>query len=117
VSQRVREGLRATDFVARFGGDEFIILLEQTTESAAEAIAASLIMQLSKPFVLSSGHEVCVGASMGMSFFPQDGDDPETLLQQADAALYQAKSAGKSTYRCYSSDLTQGASVRLTLET
>ena len=117
ASQRIREGLRATDFVARFGGDEFIILLEQTTESAAEAIAASLIMRLSKPFVLSSGHEVCVGASMGMSFFPQDGDQPETLLQQADAALYQAKSAGKSTYRCYSSDFTQGASVRLEVET
>ncbi|HEX2842265.1 putative bifunctional diguanylate cyclase/phosphodiesterase [Hyphomicrobium sp.] len=116
AAQRIKEALRANDFMARFGGDEFIVLLEQATRNAAEKVAASLIKRLSKPFVLSSGHEVCIGASVGMSFFPGDSNNPETLLQQADTALYQAKTAGKSTHRSYSPDLTAGASVRLTLE-
>jgi diguanylate cyclase (GGDEF)-like protein/PAS domain S-box-containing protein len=116
VTNRLRKGLRADDFLARFGGDEFIVLLEKTTGEGAGVVAAHLINRLSEPFVLSSGDEIYIGASIGISLFPQDSTNPEELLQHADAALYQAKSAGKSTYRLYSSDLTQRANIRLALD-
>ncbi len=116
VTNRLRKGLRADDFLARFGGDEFIILLEKTTSEGAGVVASHLINRLSEPFILSSGDEIYIGASIGISVFPQDSISPEELLQHADAALYQAKSAGKSTYRLYSSDLTQRANTRLLLD-
>jgi diguanylate cyclase (GGDEF)-like protein len=117
VTRRLKAGLGASDFLGRFGGDEFIVLLEQTSRKAAESVASHLISCLSTPFVLQSAYEVYIGASAGMTFFPEDSASPETLLQHADAALYQAKSAGKSTFRSYSPDLTVGAKARLTLET
>lgn len=115
VTQRLRSALRMNDFLARFGGDEFIVLLEHTTEEATRILAARLIASLGEPFVLSSGEEIYIGASAGISFFPHDSGTPEQLLQHADTALYQAKSAGKSTYRLYSSDLTAVANSRLAL--
>jgi diguanylate cyclase (GGDEF)-like protein/PAS domain S-box-containing protein len=116
VTNRLRKALRADDFLARFGGDEFIILLEKTTGDGAGVVAAHLINRLSEPFVLSSGEEICIGASIGISMFPQDSISPEELLQHADAALHRAKSAGKSTFKLYSSDLTQRANARLALD-
>jgi diguanylate cyclase (GGDEF)-like protein/PAS domain S-box-containing protein len=116
VTHRLRKGLRASDFLARFGGDEFIVLLEQTTREGAGVVAAHLINRLSEPFILSTGDEIYIGASIGISLFPQDSTNPEQLLQHADAALFQAKSAGRSTYRLYSSDLTARANIRLALD-
>ncbi|MCC7254021.1 EAL domain-containing protein [Hyphomicrobium sp.] len=116
VAKRLRNGLRAGDFLARFGGDEFIVLLEQTSGERAASVAAHLINRLGEPFVLSTGDEIFSGASVGISLFPRDGTSSEEVLQHADAALYQAKSAGRSTYRHYSSDLTRHANIRLALD-
>lgn len=116
ATQRLRGHIRTDDFLARFGGDEFIVLLEHTPQDGASKVAANLIKQLSEPFFLSSGEEIYIGASIGISLFPQDGTSPEQVLQHADAALYQAKAAGKSTCKFYSSDLTTRANTRLSLE-
>jgi diguanylate cyclase (GGDEF)-like protein/PAS domain S-box-containing protein len=116
VTERLKNGLRSTDFIARFGGDEFILLLDKTTRRAANASAARVIDLLSQPFPLSSGQDVCVGASVGISIFPEDGTSPEDLLQNADSALYQAKHAGRATSRSYAPFMRQGANRRLTLE-
>ena len=72
VTSRLRKGLRADDFLARFGGDEFIVLLERTSAEGAGIVAAHLINSMSAPFVLSSNDEIYIGASIGISFFPQD---------------------------------------------
>mgnify|MGYP002620637483 FL=1 len=116
VTQRLRASLRTADFLARFGGDEFIVILEQTSPDGARTVAQHVIDRLTEPFLLPAGGEIYIGASIGISFFPEDSSRAEELLQHADAALYQAKSAGKSTYRVYSSDLTTVANTRLTME-
>jgi len=117
VTHRLRSGLRAGDFLARFGGDEFIVLLDDASHHAAGRVAAHIIERLSEPFVLSGEDEICIGASVGISMFPSDCSDAALLLQHADTALYHAKAAGKSTYRFYSTDLTTVASERLSIDT
>ncbi|AHB48978.1 diguanylate cyclase [Hyphomicrobium nitrativorans NL23] len=116
ATRRLRESLRSNDLLARFGGDEFIVLLEQTSPEGAGIVAQHVIDRLTEPFLLPAGEEIYIGASIGISFFPNDSSRADELLQHADAALYQAKSAGRSTYRVYSSDLTAVANTRLTME-
>jgi diguanylate cyclase (GGDEF)-like protein/PAS domain S-box-containing protein len=109
--------LRKVDLLARLGGDEFILLLEDIThmEDAAR-VAEQIIAILSKPFYLSQGDEVCITASIGISLYPQHGDNPETLISYADAALNKAKAEGRSCFAYYSEDLTLAARERIALE-
>lgn len=116
VTQRFEDSLRAYDLLARFGGDEFVVILERTGAEGAGTAAAHLMQSLNEPFVLSSGEEICISASIGVSLFPQHSTSPEQLVQYAGAALYHAKEAGRSTHRLYSADLTQRASTRLALD-
>ncbi len=92
VAARITRRLRESDMAARLGGDEFVILLEncQTREDAGK-VATAMIVDLTVPFTLSDGNVVQIGASIGISFYPQHGITPEKLLDNADAALYQAK--------------------------
>lgn len=92
ASDRMRATLRSADIVARFGGDEFVILLEDTSSEQAMRVAEDLIRVLSAPYpaVLSP-----VGASVGIAMYPRDALDLDTLLELADAALYAAKAAGR----------------------
>jgi diguanylate cyclase (GGDEF)-like protein/PAS domain S-box-containing protein len=101
VAKRLQGRLRATDTVARLGGDEFVIVLEQVEPLSAAVVAQNLIEALTRPFSLGD-KEVHIGATVGISLFPKDGVDAPTLIQRADAALYQAKSAGRGTYHFYS---------------
>jgi diguanylate cyclase (GGDEF)-like protein len=101
VSKRLKGTIRASDMVARVGGDEFIIVLNviQTDEDAALA-ANKIIMALSEPFDIN-GQRCHVGGSIGISLFPDNSKDPETLIKQADNAMYLAKQSGKNTYKFY----------------
>ncbi|HXZ17990.1 MAG TPA: diguanylate cyclase, partial [Roseiarcus sp.] len=118
TAQRLRNQLRSRDMLARLGGDEFVIVLEDLARPEdAGRVAAALIAVLSgKPFQTAGRAEVFIGASIGVSLFPNDGAVPQDLIQFADTALYFAKNQGRGAYRYYSSDLTQAATIRLDLE-
>ena len=118
VARRLREHVPGGEMLARLGGDEFVVLMDAVSEPEAPAsMAETLIAQFEEPFVFSGGRQVYVGASIGISVFPDDGDDPNVLIQHADAALYQAKESGRGTYRFYSEALTLAADARLEMET
>lgn len=110
--------LRKVDLLARLGGDEFIMLLEDITHSEdAARVSEEIIAILSKPFYLSQGDEVRISASIGISLYPQHGDNPETLISYADAALYKAKAEGRGSFAYYSEELTLAARSHIALET
>lgn len=118
ASQRMRACLCETDTLARLGGDEFVVVLEDLPDPEnAASVAQKLIDRLDAPFVLSGEQEVYIGASLGISIFPDDADDADRLIQYADAALYQAKGSGRGIYHFYTESLTTSANERLALET
>ncbi|MBU0911661.1 MAG: EAL domain-containing protein [Gammaproteobacteria bacterium] len=117
VAASLKQRLRDIDTVARFGGDEFIILLEQLHQSEdAARFATELIKDMSQPWILSNNAEVRIGASIGISLYPDHGAEGETLLSNADAALYRAKEQGRGRFAYYSDDLTLYARQRIDLE-
>ncbi|MDS4031757.1 MAG: bacteriohemerythrin [Candidatus Contendobacter sp.] len=113
AGQRLRNCVRESDTVARTGGDEFIILLPRLKESNdAARVADKVIEVLAEPFLLA-GSECRVGASIGLCIAPDDGDDMETLLGHADAAMYQSKERGKNAWTRYESTLLNGKPVKM----
>ncbi len=117
VSARISNRLRDVDMVARLGGDEFVVLLEDIAhpEDAAR-VAEHIIADLSKSFCLAQGEEVQIGASIGISLYPQHGENIDILMDHADSALYQAKDAGRGCFAYFSEDLTLVARERIALE-
>lgn len=116
VAQRLQSRIRKGDTLARLGGDEFTVLLTSLRERRdAEVVAGTLLEVLSEQFVFG-GHEIVIGASIGISLFPQDGTDPTALLQQADSAMYAAKGNGKNQVRCFTAELGFSLRERLSLE-
>lgn len=109
---RLLNAVRQEDTVARFGGDEFVIALWDIRDAAAAAIAVSkLIVAMQQPFAIL-GHQVSVSASAGVSIYPDHGEDVDTLMKSADLVLYDAKRAGKNSYRVSArTDLPVGASI------
>ncbi len=117
VAARITNRLRDVDTVARLGGDEFIVLLEDIThpEDAAR-VAENIISDLSEPFYVAQGEEVQIGVSIGIGLYPQHGENIDILMDNADAALYQAKDAGRGCFAYFSKDLTLAARERIALE-
>lgn len=100
TARRLRETVRAEDFVARIGGDEFTILLEDMTSvEDAERMAGKVLAALGEAVDLQ-GQRVGASASVGIAFFPQHGHDADTLMHSADQAMYRAKQAGRRTFVC-----------------
>lgn len=118
VAMRISARLRDVDMVARLGGDEFVVLLEDIAhpEDAAR-VAIEIIAVLSVPFQLGQNNDVQIGASIGISLYPQHGASYEMLMDHADAALYQAKDQGRGCYAYFSEDQTLAARERIALET
>jgi diguanylate cyclase (GGDEF)-like protein len=103
VAVRITEHLRDSDMVARLGGDEFVLVLENLkTPEDAETIALKVIADLTLPFQLSENNTVEIGASIGISIYPQHGSTPEKLMDNADTALYQAKDNGRGCFAYFS---------------
>ncbi len=116
VATRLRSCLRENDCVARLGGDEFVVLLpELEHEKHVSTVAQKILAAISKPFILL-GQEFRVTASVGISIYPQDGSDEQTLKKNADIAMYQAKAEGKNNFQFYSEKLNTDSLERLTLE-
>jgi diguanylate cyclase (GGDEF)-like protein/PAS domain S-box-containing protein len=116
VAERLRSVVRGNENVARFGGDEFAILLEDIHEPGEiAALASRIIAAVGKPFQID-GAQVHVGASIGVAIYGEVACDAETLLSQADIALYRAKAEGRQSYRFYSDAMNEDvrASVALT---
>jgi diguanylate cyclase (GGDEF)-like protein len=109
-------GALRVDSLARLGGDEFTILLTDlaAAEDAAR-VAQRVLAAIPRPFTLES-QEVFITASIGIAVYPADGRDPETLVKNADAAMYHAKDGGRNNYRFFSRELNLRASRRLTME-
>ncbi|MFI3188485.1 hypothetical protein BCS42_04550 [Crenothrix sp. D3] len=107
VAERITGCLRASDMVARLGGDEFVLVLENLKiPEAAEIIASKVIAYLTIPFQLSETDSVQIGASIGISIYPQHGNTPEALVDHADTALYQAKDNGRGCFASFSEELS-----------
>jgi len=118
VAVRISARLRDVDMVARLGGDEFVVLLEDIAHAEdAARVAAEIIFVLGKPFQLTQSSDVQIGASIGISLYPEHGASYEMLMDHADAALYQAKDQGRGCYAYFSEDQTLAARERIALET
>jgi len=102
VAERLQSNLRSSDLVARLGGDEFAFVFENIrTPDDAGLIAEKILASLSRPFILD-GNELCISGSIGISIFPEDGDESKDLLRFADAAMYRVKGQGKHHYQFFS---------------
>ncbi|MDX1455164.1 MAG: EAL domain-containing protein [Gammaproteobacteria bacterium] len=116
VAARLQSKIREQDTVARLGGDEFAIVLEGVASMTdVSNVARKITSSLAKPFLLD-GREMYVTGSIGVSRFPADGEDVNTLLRKADSAMYRAKQVGKNTYRFYSEVEGEEDTARVELE-
>lgn len=118
VSQRLRLAVREMDTLARFGGDEFAIVLSNIKQSGeALHVAEKLQLLFHQPFILQKlPGQLNISVSIGLAFYPDDAQDSDTLLRYADMAMYQAKQAGRATYACYSAELDRRAQESMQLQ-
>lgn len=116
VAERLRHTLSKASIVARFGGDEFVVLLplRRSKDEAAQA-AERVIRTLSETYDVNE-HQIVIGASVGVAVMPEDGGTFEQILKCADMALYRAKADGRGTYRFFEHDMDKKAQTRRTLE-
>jgi len=116
VACRLSSVIRETDFVARLGGDEFVILLPGIATPADAAIVANKIIAALSTAIQVDGHELHTSPSIGISLFPDDGPDGDSILKNADTAMYHAKSAGRNNYQFFATEMNRVTAERLDIE-
>lgn len=116
MGERLKQCVRESDTVARLGGDEFaIILMDAAGPQEMARLAGTIVQSLSAPSKVQ-GYEVASGASLGITFYPNDGDTPEELLKNADVAMYRAKERGRNNYQFFTGDMASSVAEALRIE-
>ncbi|MBI2276020.1 MAG: EAL domain-containing protein [Dechloromonas sp.] len=115
VARRLAGAVRKVDTLARLGGDEFILAMPGINAAAAADVARRLLDECNVPFLVA-GHELTVTPSVGISICPQDGRDTDSLLKNADAAMYKAKELGRNTFQFYAAEMNTATLERLMIE-
>jgi diguanylate cyclase (GGDEF)-like protein/PAS domain S-box-containing protein len=116
VAERLKGWARQQDTVARLGGDEFVIVLNSVKDVADAAVAAERLMDTMVAEFTLQGHSFNISCSLGISIFPEHGTDVETLMKNADAAMYCAKDSGRAKFRFFTEEMNAQVVERLTLE-
>jgi diguanylate cyclase (GGDEF)-like protein/PAS domain S-box-containing protein len=117
VASRLKDSVRPYDVVSRIGGDEFTVILDELDDVAdASLVAQKILVALRRPFSLKNGMEFAIGASIGISTYPECGTGIDELMQAADVAMYQAKGAGRNLYQYYLPEMNAKAHMRMVLE-
>jgi diguanylate cyclase (GGDEF)-like protein/PAS domain S-box-containing protein len=116
VAERLKNCAREQDTVARLGGDEFVVVLTNVIDIPDAAVAAERFMDRVTTGFVVQGHSLNIGCSLGISIFPEHGADGETLIKNADAAMYNAKERGRNNFQFFTADMNALAAERLTLE-
>src|SRR6202030_1769275 len=116
VAERLKTWGRKQDTVARVGGDEFLIVLTELKDITDAAVAAERLLDGIIAEYSIQGHAVNITCSLGISIFPEHGTDPETLMKNADAAMYSAKESGRNNFRFFTDEMNAHAAARSTLE-
>ncbi|CAG9607862.1 putative bifunctional diguanylate cyclase/phosphodiesterase [Pseudoneobacillus rhizosphaerae] len=114
VGKRISNSVRSQDIVARHAGDEFIILVENVSNNEIDTIAGKILRSLEAPFFIIE-NEIFISASIGISIYPLHGRDPETLIKNADAAMYDAKFYGKNNFKYYSLEIENANNRKMTI--
>ena len=116
VSRRLRQCVRESDMVARLGGDEFVVMLSGVEHSSSVAmVAEKLVASVAEPYPVGA-HTLYTTPSIGIAIYPMDGNDGETLMKNADAAMYHAKSAGRNNFQFFDAKMNEAALERLGIE-
>ena len=116
IAERLVKQLRVVDTICRIGGDEFVVVLPEIRRASDVAnVARKIIETVSQP-IPAADRELQISTSIGISVFPEDGRDAETLIRNADAAMYHAKESGRANYQFFTEQMNQAASRRLALE-
>ncbi|HUN68982.1 MAG TPA: PAS domain S-box protein [Burkholderiales bacterium] len=116
VAERLEKQLREVDTICRMGGDEFVVVLPEIKRASDAAnVAAKILETVSQPFQVQD-RELHITPSLGISVYPDDGRDTETLIRNADAAMYHAKETGRANYQFFTEQMNQSAAKRLALE-
>jgi diguanylate cyclase (GGDEF)-like protein/PAS domain S-box-containing protein len=116
IAARLVSCVRGEDTVARMGGDEFTILVAEVGDRRASSVVAQKVLESIRRPIVVDDHELFVTASVGVAVYPEDGDDAETLLKNADRAMYRAKDSGRNNYQYATPSALDGGEGRLALE-
>ncbi len=116
VASRLQTTLRDSDFISRWGGDEFVVILGNINSASDTAIVATNLVDAIKESIEINEHHLITTASIGISLFPENGEDANTLIKHADSAMYQAKEMGKNNFCYYTSELSEQIQNRLDID-
>ncbi|QOP46540.1 EAL domain-containing protein [Sulfurimonas paralvinellae] len=116
VAERLKNTLRDSDFISRWGGDEFVVILENIVSASDTAIVATNLVEVLKEPMNIDGHHLITTASIGIALFPENGEDTNTLIKHADSAMYQAKDLGKNNFCYYTSELSSQIQKKLAID-
>lgn len=116
IAERLRSAVRSTDMVARLAGDEFVLLITDVKRTESVALIAQKILENVMKVVVVKGQEIYITTSIGISLYPYDGQNIQTLMKNADLALYRAKEHGRNNYQFYTLEMTSRAQEKLALQ-